>query len=260
MESIPRHNAKSPAPRGRAGRPLKPPPPSMNTDASKTLDILFSMDPSEIRRDLRRAEEDIEPMASEFLSLLALPLAQQTPETDARVAHLLMVQSHELCRRDAVPPEIKTFHSAASAANIAEYAETVSAGKGTCAQLSARMDLILRRQDLATHEFRAPDEAPPDYRELSDEFARMLARVADTVSVFVLRRYRLDEQADLFERDRMAFDLQREVGRRVAFPPAKDSEDSDTLMDDYIKVHYGAKLLRQVRSRVKELRDREGPR
>lgn len=184
--------------------------------------MLFDIKQDVINRDVRRAEEDIRTITNEISSLFSLPLTVRTSEIDARLAHLLMVQAHDLCRRDAVAPELKTFYAAFAARHIVQDAETVAADKDTCAELSARMDSIRRREGLADDEFWVmKDEGPQDYRELDDQFGRVLERVADTVFAFVLRRYHMDEHADLFERDRVAFEIQREVGRRVISPPGQ---------------------------------------
>ena len=169
-----------------------------------------------------------------------------------------MVVAYERRRRDAVASELKTFYAAFGAGHIAQDAEMVAADKDTCAKLSSRMDVIRRREGLADDELWAMQhEGPQDYRELSDEFGRVLERVADTVFAFVLRRYHMDEHADLFERNRVAFEIQREVGRRVISPPRKETEDIEKQMDDYFRREYGADALHRVQARAKELRDKD---
>ena len=116
------------------------------------------------------------------------------------------------------------------------------------------MEAIRVREGLAEDEFWAfKNEGPSDYQELSAEFGRILERVTDTVFIFALRRYHLGEVADLFEADRVLFEIQREVGRRLIFPSRDDKVEK--LMDDYFRREYGEEAFERVRSRTKELRD-----
>jgi len=226
----------------------------MSKTPSETLQILFAMQEDAIDRDLQRAEDNILAVANEISSLLAIPFDAKTPTTDARLAHLLMVQARELSRRDRLAPEVRTFYAAFGAGHVAQDAETVAADKDTCAELSARMDTIRRREGLAEGEFwEMQHEGPQDYRDLTNEFGRVLERVADTVFAFVLRRYQMQEEADLFEQDRLLFETYREVGRRVIFP--SHDEEIEKMMDDYFRNEYGLDALNRVRLRAKELRD-----
>jgi UTP:GlnB (protein PII) uridylyltransferase len=95
-------------------------------------------------------------------------------------------------------------------------------------------------------------EAPADYEKLDTRYGEVLQGIEDTVFVFALRRYHLDEQANLFEQDRLAFEIQREIGRRVLFN-SKDSE-IERLLSDYFLREYGKEALRRVEIRVMELR------
>jgi hypothetical protein len=234
--------------------------PIVSRNPSKTLEILFDIKQEAINHDLRRAEEDTRSISTEISSLFAVPLAVRTPETDAKIAHLFMVEAHEICRRDSVAPELNTFFAAFAAGHIVQDAETVAWGKDTCAALSSRMNLIRRREGLADDEDWVFDEGPQDYRELDDKVRQVLERVEDTVFVFVLRRYRMDEHADLFERDRREFEIQREIGSRVNSPPCKETENTENEKDDYFRREYGSDALERVRSRVKEIHELLGDR
>lgn len=226
----------------------------MTTDSTETLDMLFGMEQVAIDRDLEVVKDKIRQVAAELSSLSAVPLAAKTSETNARILHLLMVQAHELCRHEAVEPEIKTFYAAFGAGHIAQEVEGVATNKDTLAELSSRMDAIRVREGLAEDEFWAfKHEGPSDYQELSAEFGRILERVTDTVFLFALRRYHLGDVADLFEKDRVLFEIQREVGRRLIFPSRDD--EVEKLMDDYFRREYGEEARQRVRSRTKELRD-----
>jgi hypothetical protein len=188
----------------------------MTRNPSETLKILFDIKQDAIDRDIQLAETDILSVANEIKSLYALPLAARTPKTDARLAHLLMVQACELCRGEAAP-ELKTFHAAFAAEHVVEDAEMVAGDRDTCAELASRLNAIRGREGLTDDEFWSRREGPQDYRELNDKLEGILDSVMETVFIFVMRRYHMDEQADLFERNREEFDIQREIGRRALF-------------------------------------------
>lgn len=227
----------------------------MSKTPSRTLELLFAIEPQIITRDLHDAEDDLRSVATEISSLLGIPFDAKTSEIDARLAHLLMIQAHEFCRRDTIAPEVQTFYAAFGAGHIAQDAEMVAADRDSCAELSARMDAIRRREGLADDEFwEMRHEGPQDYRDLSEKFGQMLERVADTIFVFVLRRYHLNAQADLHERDRVAFEVQREIGRRVIMSPREDAEDVQKMMDDYFRREYGEAAFERVLARVKQIR------
>jgi hypothetical protein len=100
-------------------------------------------------------------------------------------------------------------------------------------------------------------EGPEDYRKLSDQYEVVLERIADTVFSFVLRRYHLSEHADLFERDRTAFEIQREIGCRVVMPVKKNEPEGRKGMDDHFRRHYGEAAFQRALERVQEIQREE---
>lgn len=229
----------------------------MSRDPSKTLSILFGLEKSTIDQDIRAAEIDLVGVANEISSLVGVPFDAKTPEIEARLAHLLMVQAYALCQRDGVPPEVKTFYAAFGAGGIVQDAESAAADKDTLARLSSEMEVIRRREGLSEDEFWMRNEGPADYEKLEDQYGQVLEKIEDTVFTFALRRYHLDEQANLFEQDRLTFEMHREIGRRVIFHPREDAASIEKLLDDYFLKEYGADALRRVELRVNELRAKQ---
>jgi len=224
----------------------------MSKNPAETLKALFAIEQSAIDRDLRKAEGRLLEIVTEISALLALPT--KTSETDARVAHLWMIQAHELCRLDKFATELKTFHAAFGASQIAQDASGIAADKDTCAEISARMKLICQREGLPEGEFWVMrSEGPKDYQDLNAEFEQILRSVEDTVFTFLLRRYDLNNYAELFEQDRVSFEIQREIGRRISMPVQEEAIDIEALMDDYFLKQYGADALAHVQSRTVDL-------
>ena len=181
------------------------------------LEILFAIESEAIRRDLRRAEEEFDAIGDELALLTLATLRPDTrpPQTYARLAHLSLIHAHELCRRETVVPEMRTFYAANGAERVTENAAAVA-----------------RKQD-----------------------ATRMDAIRDTIFAFALRRYQMDEIADLFENDRIAFEIQREIGRRGFHTPRKETEAVEKLMDDYFRNRFGAKVLQRIQTRAKEIRD-----
>lgn len=226
----------------------------MSKTPSKTLTILFSMERRTIDRDLESAEGEIVVLAGRISALFAIPVALRTPEIDARLAHLLMVQAHELCRNETLQPELKTFYAAFGAGYVAQDAEHVAAGKDTLANLSIRIDAIRRREGLADDEYWTRNQGPADYCALDAEFDRIVTGISEMVFAFALRRYRLENCAELYEQDRVTFEIKREVGRRIISPARGDTAAIEKLMDDYCRKQYGPDALHHVKVRTKQLR------
>ena len=222
--------------------------------SSQTLAILFAIDQSVIDRDLADAEENFDAVIEEIQSLLVIPPKSKTPEKTARLAHLMMIQAHEVCQDEDAPPEIKAYYSWFGAEQTVSEAENAAPGKDNLADILARIETIRQREGLAQGEYWESGDGPADFQELDDEFEQVLARIRDTVFTFVLRRYRLDQQADLFERDRVEFEIQREVGRRFIAPAHNQTPDLDQVMDEFFEDQYGADALRRVRERLVALR------
>ncbi|PYL74515.1 MAG: hypothetical protein DMF26_10700 [Verrucomicrobia bacterium] len=224
----------------------------MSRDPAKTLSILFAINQDLIDSQLNQAANDITRVRDEISSLLAIPFDAKTSESDARLAHLLLVQAYILCQRVGIPQELKTFYAAVGAGGLVQDAELAADDKDTLARLSAEMTAIRRREGLADDEFWMRGEGPPDFEALEAEYGRIIEKIEETVFVFALRRYHLDAEADLYERDRVTFELQREIGRRAVY--RSPDADVEKFMDDYVRKEYGDDALSRVRARAEELR------
>lgn len=227
--------------------------------SSETLAILFAIEQSVIDRDLAAAEENFDAVIDEIQALLVAPPKAKSPAKTARLAHLMMIQAHEVCQDENAPAEIKVYYAWFGAEQTVGEAENAAPGKDNLAEILSRIETIRKREGLAQGEYWERGNGPADFQELDDEFEEVLGRIRDTVFTFVLRRYRLDAQAELFERDRVEFEVQREVGRRFIAPAHKQTPDADQVMDEFFEDQYGPDALRRVHQRLVALRgDEEG--
>jgi hypothetical protein len=227
----------------------------MSENPSEMLAILFAIKQEVVLRDLKRAEEDIEAFNRELASFQAIPFEAATPEIEARRAHLFMIHAHELASRDAMAPEVQTFYAALGAGRIADDATSVAANKDTLGELNDHINAIRRREGLGEDEFWHAKDGPEDYREASEEFDQQLTAIYETIVSFVLRRYHLDAQADLYEKDRVKFEIQREIGRRVLVPPGAETIQAEEQMDIYFREKFGDEAHERMLARVIEIRE-----
>lgn len=225
----------------------------MTNDPPKTLERFFSITPETIQADLQQGAEDIRSLLRESRALEALPVESLTPEHEARLLHLQLIEAAYVASDDVFAPEVKTFYAAFAAGHVAQDAEIIAADQESCARISAQMHEIRQREGLTEGQsWELSQEGPDDYRRLDDEFGEVLSRVADTVIPFVLRRYGLNEAADLFEQDRAEFEIQREIGRRVVVP-SQNEEIAKVFEKGFVR-EYGAEALARVVARAAQLR------
>lgn len=221
--------------------------------ADNKLIQLLAMEQGAVDADLGRYKGRVSELVGEIQSLLRLPREQKTRTVETRVGHLTMIQAHEFHRDEAIPKEVKTFYTAFGAERIAQEAEVAAFEKGTVSQLSARMEEIRVREGLVGDEYWMTGDGPDDYRQLVDQQEALLDRIHETVFIFFLRRYRLEEYADLYERNRLAFEIQREVGRRLIHELGVSAE-WQRLLGNCFRARFGAAALGRVVARVEAIR------
>ncbi len=224
----------------------------MTSNPAKTLEILFAISQSAIDRELRDANGRLLEISKEIESLNQMPLELRTDEIEAKMAHLEMIRAHELCRDNSFLPEIKTFYVAKGAGWIAQDVESVAWNKDSLAELSAQMDAIRRREGLSEGQYWMHKNGPPDYLKLDQGLGEILANIWDTIFPYLLRRYRLDDHAKLFELDRATFEIEREIGARLILPSYVHDE-RNALTDTYFRKEYGENALMRLKSRLREI-------
>lgn len=214
----------------------------------RMLDIFLNIDPSVIKRDLDNVEGSLTEVVGAAKKLRRIAQADRTPEDSAKLAHLTLLQACEVARHPNFLPEQVVFHAAHAADGICQDATSVAFNRGQLADLAGKLRELERRDGLKTDEYWAQGEGPEDYQDVSKELDELLDKIRDTLFVHILRTYHLADVADQFENDRLAFEIEREVGRRLVF------HDRITDTDDYFARIFGTEAWEKVRARLKELR------
>lgn len=222
------------------------------------LAIFLSIDPKVIARDLQEAKEQLRRVVDTISSLRAVHYKSRTPEIEAKISHFMMIQAHELANMPHVESEFKTFYASFGAGEVVQNAEEAAFNKGKLAELSRKMEEIRKREGLADEEYWYRHQGPADYQALEMESDDIAEKVTETIFVHVLRRYSLGEQADLYEKNRVQYEILRETGSRVLMGKTDLPHDVQVMMDTYIAKQYGKPALEVIRKRSEELRRRRG--
>lgn len=226
----------------------------MSNDPVATLAYFFGLGEDVIRCDLERVKKDPDAIHREAKALQAVNYKARSAEIEGKIHHLTMVRAHQLCGLPHIVPEFKTFYAGFGAGGVTQDAEMVAHEKGRLAALSEKMAEIRKREDLLPEEFWYRGEGPDDYEVLENEYGEVSGGIVDTIFVHTLRRYRLNEQADLYEADSKEFEIQREIGRRILLSPKENELEMEELMDSNIRDNYGSDVLSRIRRRVEKLR------
>jgi hypothetical protein len=184
----------------------------MSDDPSAMLKILFAIPQGRIDRDLAAAAQDP-------LGCLkgALNRDNKEPQFMAEFHHQQMVQAKVIRLLDYLPEAYMLFYAAMAAEEIAEEAVGFAHDKGRLGELGRQMDEIRERGGFGEDHYRALGEGPADYRTLTLESDRLYDSVHGTVFTTLLRRYHLNNLAELYENDRSRYDDLREEGRKMVF-------------------------------------------
>jgi len=230
----------------------------MSNNPAGMLAIFLSIDPKVITRDLQESKGQLRRVIDTISSLRAVHHKNRTPEIEAKVSHFMMIQAYELANMPHIEAEFKTFYASFGAGDVVQNAEESAFNKGKLAELSRKMEEIRMREGLADGEYWYRHKGPADHRVLEMESEDIAEKVAETIFVHVLRRYSLSEQADLYEQDRVQFDILREIGGRVLMGKAALKDEAQEMMDAYISRKYGEPVLDTIRKRTETLRRKRG--
>lgn len=208
------------------------------------------MRPEQIMADLARAADDFDGVSEELQECLRMKV--RTAETMARLHHVGMMHAHALEQREEFRGEVRLYLTLQAAEQIAEEAVSVAEHQPACATLLQQIEEICNREGLAPNEAWQIGEGPEDYEALNEEFDKQTERVRSTVLAFVLRRYDFAHYADLYEQDRVSYEVDREIGRRMMQLGRRD--DLERAMDKLFKDKWGKEAWERVHAKVEEVR------
>lgn len=227
----------------------------MRPEPGQILALLYAIKPDVISRDLKNAEERLPEIIASISKLSEVTLDERTAADEARIAHMMMVQAYALCRMQNTLPEFRVFYASFGAGNIMQRAEAVALNQGRLAELTRQMGEIRLREGLAGDEFWFGEKGPVDHQKLEAEVDALEDQIVDTVMISVLNRYRLHEQAKIYENDRKQWDLLREIGARVVISDGDDNTEAERLMDIHLAKKHGEGFVAEIHKRVSAIQE-----
>lgn len=219
------------------------------TRSDQMLEIFLNIAPSTVTDDIKKSNGRLVEITEELRELRSTDYSERSPDVEAQIAHLSMLQAYETSRHPKFFPEHVTFYAAHAVEGVCDDAQMVAFSKGQMAKLSAQLRELEIRHGLTDGEYWPRGEGPEDHQKLSREADELSRKIYDTLFIHILRKYLFTEIADQFERDPIGFAVDREVGRRLIFPPNGKAE----LFDDCFKSSHGEEALERVYSRLKEI-------
>jgi hypothetical protein len=228
-----------------------------SSNQAQTLRIFFSITQARIDRDLGEALFDIERILGELDVYHALAKEQRTPELSARQYHNKMLQAHCLRKLPTACEDEALFFLKIATLGIVNDVGDSAMDAGRIGELTRQMMEIEQREGLKKNDYWSIGEGPPDYQAAGAESLMLQTRVEETVFLHVLRRYRFNAAAELYEKNPMEFDVMREAGRRRVMPGDFMKLNLNKSAEECLLKEYGQAAVDLLHQRLKENGERE---
>ena len=184
---------------------------------SETFELFQGISRKRIDRDLANANfDDFGPLARAFY---ATPFGQHTSQQYANYLHNQLVHAHAAMTCPQLP-DVISIHLAAYGREAAQVAVQIAYDSGELGKINRELGRMREQAGVDEEEEWEGKEKPEKYDELMDECCTMLSKISDMMIVNVLRRYRLDPIADLYETNQKEFDEKAMQGA-LCFSPRK---------------------------------------
>jgi len=185
-------------------------------DPVETLKLFFAIPKEQISRDLIAATEDEQPfiLAATQRYLAVPPNKERAPKVVADFWHAQMLRACLMRKNPNIPEGMALYWASYNAHDVADAACDVASAAGQLAKFHRDMDRMETEEGLEEGEYWPLGNGPEEYELLRTESEALVDKITDTMIVHVLRRYGLNDEADLFESHRAAFDAKAEAGRK----------------------------------------------
>jgi hypothetical protein len=185
----------------------------MSDDPAAMLNHLFAIPQKVI--DAAIAEGELDPVRvinQTYANHLEMK-GEKNPALVAEYHHKQMVRARVIRHWDRLPEEARIYMAGMIANVIAEDAVMLAHDKDTLSALNQQIREIEKREGLEEGEYWPIGEGPEDYQRLNREATALYDKVHDTVFTTVLRRYQLDDLADMYEETREEYERIFDSGR-----------------------------------------------
>ena len=232
----------------------------MESEDSELWRIFYSTSQEHIDADIKRAVTDLNTIGI-FLPHTDRRVFDAPPQERALASHTLLVWASAFNRMENVHFELRVKTASSAALWLVQDAQYIDHSKSRGKEIGEAMKAIRRREGLEEDGYWLRGEGPEDYRALEREDEQRDDRIEQTVLPSVMRRYRMDDLAELYERDRLIFEIANEVGKRMERSPSPPQDPelrevwelTGVRADEYFQERFGVDSLRKVQRRVAEL-------
>ena len=227
----------------------------MNTESKEDgLSIFLSMDESSVKNDLADVEENFEQRNNRLKEYRSISYSSRTPAQTADYYHNLMLQAFFLNEHSPVPVDLRLCNADMAVETIAEEAVMNSLSTSeSLLKLEAKIKAMREHEGLEDDEYWPIGEGPEDYEGLSEESEKIIDQIRSFVKAHVFHRYSLSEFADLYESDRMKYEVMREAGRRVLFAEKEGASDMIPTIEGILSKKHGQEALVLLSERLQTI-------
>jgi hypothetical protein len=225
----------------------------MSSHPAETVDLFFHLQQERIDEDLAAASGRLDAIGRDLDAFSRLPREEKTPERAAVWYHNQMLRARAVQLLPGTNEDTALYLIAWAAAQICQEAADAAPDTGRFLELSEQIKEIQEREGLGPDEYWKIGDGPEDYQAASDEHDALMAELDEVILLKVLRRYRFDAFADLYESDRMTYEVMKEAGRRLVLGPPSDdrNRDMNAIFDDELLSQYGPKALDLLQERLR---------
>jgi hypothetical protein len=194
-----------------------------------------------------------------------LPEGEDSPDSVARFHHEQLLRAAALLRHGVqnFMPDLVVHFVHHRLLFISSDALEVARAKGELSDCLHRIRTLLDRAGISWERYLlhfgnlTPEERTPEYWREEDKRCRLETSIQATITVHLLRKYRLEEIATLYESDPMKYAVMKEVGRRITRPFPRSQtwktfyEKRDRNQEDLLLGKYGSAAVELLRQRLR---------
>jgi hypothetical protein len=228
-----------------------------DSNQAQALKIFFGIPQAQIDGDLGEALFDIERILGELDMYHALAKEKRTPDLSARRYHNQMLQAHCWRKLPTACEDEALFFLKMATLDIVNDVGDMAMDAGRIGELTRQMMEIERREGLKENDYWSIGEGPADYQAAGAESEVLQTRVEETVFLHVLRRYRFNAAAELYEKNPMEFEVMHEAGRRRVMPGDFMKLNLNRSAEESLLKEYGQAAVDLLHQRMKENGERE---
>lgn len=223
-------------------------------DAREVLKLILGADPQSVADELATVHEESASIERFLAQYRSKPANARTPQEKAKFLHYRLLQSHVYASSPTLHEDQVLYFVCLQAYQVAEDAVMVTAQTpGTLRGLQDQIEVVRKRERMGEDEDWPPGSGPEDYQRLVKDSDRLGEKILETVFLWLLQRYGFTEYGELFENQRMEYEVRYEAGRRFVLPAEKCTEESKRCKERYLVEDFGPAAIARLDQRLQSI-------